>query len=167
MRNEDLSQLAQIITPGVTPVLIAEEVSYRRASDWHMTVQQLVEQFPVTGLLAVVATPDYAVLMPRDGNGGSLKTDRSARFPARHGGATEVFGLMRSRSQWRSELSDARHPRTTQRCAATIVAATAARAFRARKRFRPAPRQMANNMMASTGMNNGTEELKAATGLPP
>ncbi|MFI5396648.1 MAG: L,D-transpeptidase family protein [Candidatus Binatia bacterium] len=67
MRNEDLSQLAQIIAPGVTPVLIAEEVPYRRASDWHTIVQQLVEQFPVTGLLAVVATPDYAVVMHRDG----------------------------------------------------------------------------------------------------
>jgi lipoprotein-anchoring transpeptidase ErfK/SrfK len=67
MRNEDLSQLARLITPGITPVVIAEEISYAPAAEWHRTVQQLLEHVSAPGVMAVAATPDYTTVIRREG----------------------------------------------------------------------------------------------------
>jgi tetratricopeptide (TPR) repeat protein len=67
MRDEDLRALARLITPGITPVLIAEDIPYHRVVEWKATVRQLLDQVPVSGLLAVVQGPEYTQVIHRDG----------------------------------------------------------------------------------------------------
>ncbi|MFN8627872.1 MAG: L,D-transpeptidase family protein [Candidatus Binatia bacterium] len=67
MRNEDLSQLATLVTPGVTPVVIAEEIPYAPAAAWRTTLQQVLERVPAAGVLAVAATAEYTMLIRQEG----------------------------------------------------------------------------------------------------
>jgi len=66
LRNEDLLDLLGMIEPGVTPILIAEDIPDRPVAEWQATVQALLHDVPVTRVLAVVAGPEYAVVIHRD-----------------------------------------------------------------------------------------------------
>jgi L,D-peptidoglycan transpeptidase YkuD (ErfK/YbiS/YcfS/YnhG family) len=66
MRNEDLVSLARLVTPQVTPVLIAETVDYRPAAAWQRAVQALIAPARLTHVLAVVTTPEYTVVMHQE-----------------------------------------------------------------------------------------------------
>jgi len=101
MRNEDLSQLAALVTPGVTPVVIAEEVPYRAAADWQRTVAHLLQNVPAQGVLAVAATPEYTVLIRQEG--AELVRDFVRPEPWRIV-ATERTGQVDS-AGWRRELA--------------------------------------------------------------
>lgn len=67
LRNEDLAELARLVVPGQTPILIAEDVPYRPAAEWKTAARQLVSQMSVSGLIAVVAAQDYTVVMHQEG----------------------------------------------------------------------------------------------------
>ncbi len=83
LRNEDLAELARIIAPGQTPVLIAEDVAYRAPTEWKAAAQQLVSQMSVDHLVALVSSQDYTVVMHRDGTSvvrDFVQTDRAAQI---------------------------------------------------------------------------------------
>lgn len=67
MRAEDLRALSRTVDPIVTPVLVAEEITYVRANEWNQTTGRILQHVGVTGLLNLVATPDYIVATRRDG----------------------------------------------------------------------------------------------------
>jgi len=67
LRNDDLRMLAHVVTPAVTPVLIAEEVPYRPAAEWRAFARELLAHAAAEPALAAVRTSDYAVVIHRDG----------------------------------------------------------------------------------------------------
>jgi len=68
LRNEDLSELARMVTPEITPVLIQEDIPYAAAAEWSATAERVLQQAPVSGFLALVGTPDYTVVLHREGD---------------------------------------------------------------------------------------------------
>ncbi|HVN83421.1 MAG TPA: L,D-transpeptidase family protein [Candidatus Binatia bacterium] len=67
LRNDDLQALARLAIPGVTPVLIAEDVPYQPAPAWQATAREMRQHVGAESVLATVAAADYAVLVHRDG----------------------------------------------------------------------------------------------------
>ncbi|MFQ5668247.1 MAG: L,D-transpeptidase family protein [Candidatus Binatia bacterium] len=102
LRNEDMVTLARKTRPGVTPVLLAEEVSYRPVAEWKSTVQAVLHDVPVTGLLAVVGDSDYTVVMHR--NGTTVVRDFVKRAKRWQVVATERTPLM-SAAEWNEKLA--------------------------------------------------------------
>jgi len=66
LRNEDLSELARLVTPEITPVLIQEDIPYAPAAEWSATAERVLQQVPVSGFLALVGTPEYSVVLHRE-----------------------------------------------------------------------------------------------------
>lgn len=63
MRNEDLLELAGLVQPLITPVLIAEEVPDRPAAEWQAVVHALDRRGAAAPPAAIVAGPEYTVLV--------------------------------------------------------------------------------------------------------
>ena len=110
VRNEDLLDLAHIIVPEVTPVLIAEDVPYLPIAVWKAAVKGILHDLPTPNLLAVAMAPDYTVLLHRDGSdvvrdfaehGRSWKITTSERAP------------MMSSEEWQEKLASVAPPAAT------------------------------------------------------
>jgi len=72
MRNEDLLELAGLVVPHTTPVLIAEEVPDRPVAEWQAIVSA-VEHREGRAFAAIVAGPEYDLLLR--GEGESISYD--------------------------------------------------------------------------------------------
>ncbi len=68
LRNEDLSELARLVTPQITPVLIQEDISYAPAAEWKEAAARVLQQVPAPDFLALVGTPEYTVVLHREGD---------------------------------------------------------------------------------------------------
>lgn len=64
MRNDDLVEVASLVTPLTTPVLIAEEVPDLPAADWQALLARLGGSESAT---AVIAAPEYVLVLHRQG----------------------------------------------------------------------------------------------------
>jgi hypothetical protein len=67
LRNDDLLELAELIVPGLTPVVIAEHVAYRPRAEWQAVVEGLRQRVAGGAWLSVAAASDHWVMARRDG----------------------------------------------------------------------------------------------------
>ncbi len=70
MRGEDLLGLVQLVTPQLTPVVIAENVPFRTVETWQKEFGPLFELARSPDVAALAVGPDYAALFRL--NGGQL-----------------------------------------------------------------------------------------------
>ena len=67
LRNDDLIELAAWIEPQVTPILIAEEIPDRPLAEWQVETQKLLRAAGEERPAAIAISPEYAMLLHRDG----------------------------------------------------------------------------------------------------
>lgn len=81
MREEDLFHLLRVVTPQLTPVIIAESISYRPAAEWQQILAPFVAERGQQ-LVAAAMGPDYlAAVLVEDGNVIHTYHGRDRGFP--------------------------------------------------------------------------------------